>query len=337
MVQSAHGAGARCSINKDNDDMTAIDPRQFRSALGAFATGVTIVTTTDEDEPVGVTASSFNSVSLDPPLVLWSLGKTAKSLNAFRESGHFAVHVLSCHQQKLSNAFAKSGEDKFAGVKWAPGALGSPILDEFAAKFECRTVHQYEGGDHIILVGEVISFEQKDVPPLVFHGGQYAETRPSGSGEYQSGVEPTKARFTEDFLLYLLALAHFQTNAPARRKLAELSISQQGYYALTALALGTHVTKQDLAKRLEHTGIPPTAADMKSLSERGFIEDEDGGYKICEAGRDVVMEILSLSKATEETLLLHFTPTEIAEFKHYLKKLVSLTGEPAPNLWGEQG
>src|SRR5690554_1936916 len=125
-----------------------LNTQEFRIALGSFATGVTIVTTAaDPETPVGVTASSFNSVSLDPPLVLWSLAKSSQSLDAFRGSGHFAVHILSCLQEDLSNAFARSGADKFANVDWQPGAIGSPVLDNFAARFECRTVHQYEGGD----------------------------------------------------------------------------------------------------------------------------------------------------------------------------------------------
>ncbi len=155
------------------DDKTA-----FRRALGSFATGVTIVTTLDADgDPVGVTASSFNSVSLDPPLVLWSLARASLSRDAFIDSGHFAIHILTAAQQDLSNLFAKSGADKFGGLDWAPGALKSPILTEHAAVFECKTRHQYDGGDHIIMVGEVTAFEARDEAPLLFHDGQYAERR----------------------------------------------------------------------------------------------------------------------------------------------------------------
>ena len=329
-------ADARRPVSKDKQDMTELDPRRFRNALAAFATGVTIVTTRGgEGEPIGVTASSFNSVSLDPPLVLWSLGKSSKSFPAFCESGHFAVHVLACNQQALSNAFAKSGADKFAGVDWTSGKLGSPVLGDFAAKFECRTVHQYDGGDHVIFVGEVVQFEQKDIAPLVFHGGQYAETRPKLGEDYRSGVEPGEARFTDDFLLYLVSLAHFQTNATARRKLLELNLSQPDFYALTALSLSSGLTETEITKRLEHTGQSPSLNDLESLVQRGLAGKNGSAYLANAAGRDLIMEMLSVSKATEETLLAHFTPTEIAEFKHLLKKLISVTGEPSPNLWDE--
>ncbi|GMN14080.1 hypothetical protein MTsPCn7_18570 [Altererythrobacter sp. MTPC7] len=151
----------------------------FREALGSFATGVTIATTLDaEGQPVGVTASSFNSVSLAPPLVLWSLAKDSQSRAAFDESGHFAIHVLAASQEELSNRFARRGADKFSGVPWTPGRLGSPVFAEHAALFECTTRHLYDGGDHVIMVGEVVDFEARDEAPLLFHGGRYADHRP---------------------------------------------------------------------------------------------------------------------------------------------------------------
>ena len=167
------------------------DPgRAFRDALGAFATGVTIATTLDADgAPVGVTASSFNSVSVDPPLVLWSLARSARSLDAFCSSGHFAVHVLAAGQERLSNRFASQGDDKFAGLEWQPGTLGSPVLEDYAARFECRTRHLYEGGDHVILVGEVVEYLSHDVEPLLFHAGRYATRRPDAVGD--DGAFPT--------------------------------------------------------------------------------------------------------------------------------------------------
>lgn len=168
--------------------MTANRSREFREALGAFATGVTIVTTRDAGgEPVGVTASSFNSVSLDPPLVLWSLARSARSSEAFGRSGHFAIHVLAAGQQALSDRFARSGEDKFAGLDWREGALGSPLLEDCAARFECRTLHQYEGGDHVIMVGEVEAFQREEAEPLLFHSGRYTHALPR-SGRASAGA-----------------------------------------------------------------------------------------------------------------------------------------------------
>ena len=156
--------------------------RRFRSALGAFATGVTIVTTRDaEGADVGLTANSFNSVSLDPPMVLWSLARSARSLSAFLAASHFAVHVLAADQEALSLRFAARGTDKFAGLALERGAGGIPLLGGCSARFECRTAFRHEAGDHMIFVGEVEQFGHTDLPELLFHRGRYALAVPKAS------------------------------------------------------------------------------------------------------------------------------------------------------------
>lgn len=151
------------------------DSDGLRQALGQFATGVTIVTTAGPDEaPIGVTANSFNSVSLDPPLVLWSLSASAYSRIAFESAQHFCVHVLAASQDSLSQKFADRGANKFDGLKWVRGVGSVPMLEEFVARFQCRTTQQYPVGDHIVFVGEVLQFDKADRRPLVFHGGRYA-------------------------------------------------------------------------------------------------------------------------------------------------------------------
>lgn len=155
-----------------------LDQKQFRSALGCFATGVTVVTTRDANgAPVGVTANSYNSVSLDPPMVLWSLARTSLSLDAFMQGAHFAVHVLGEDQRDTALRFATRGGEKFAGLDCAIGTGGVPLLEHCVARFECRTVHRYEGGDHIIFVGEVEAFSQFEKNPLLFHLGQFARVQ----------------------------------------------------------------------------------------------------------------------------------------------------------------
>ena len=152
----------------------SLDSKILRNALGSFATGVTIVTTrTAAGEDIGRTANSFSSVSLDPPMILWSLAKTSSSLDAFREAKHFAVHILSAEQDDLSGLFAGKKEDKFADLDIERGDDEIPLLKNCAARFACRTAHQYEGGDHVIFVGEVVDFQHSVTPPLVFHGGAY--------------------------------------------------------------------------------------------------------------------------------------------------------------------
>lgn len=153
-----------------------IDPAEFRRALGQFPTGVTIITCKSAaGEYIGVTASSFSSVSLDPPLVLWSIAKSAWSLDKFSQSKHFAIHVLGAHQRELSVQFARQGADKFDGISLQEGLGGAPLLSDYCARFQCEMLHQYEGGDHLILVGRVLEFRSKPQAPLVFHCGRYAQ------------------------------------------------------------------------------------------------------------------------------------------------------------------
>ncbi|GAC1626164.1 MAG: hypothetical protein NVS9B10_13830 [Nevskia sp.] len=185
-----------------------IDPRQFRDALGAFTTGVTIVTTCDaQGRDVGLTANSFNSVSLTPPMVLWSLSKNSASLGAFVDAPHFAVHILAADQEPLSTRFARRGADKFAGLELERGHGGIPLLAGCAARFECRTAFRYEGGDHEIFVGEVITFEHFERAPLVFHGGNYAMAvkMPRAPGALRSASAGDDASFSRESLANLLA------------------------------------------------------------------------------------------------------------------------------------
>jgi flavin reductase (DIM6/NTAB) family NADH-FMN oxidoreductase RutF/pimeloyl-ACP methyl ester carboxylesterase len=149
------------------------DARTLRDALGCFATGVTVVTTLDgEGQPVGLTANSFTSVSLDPPLLLVCIAKTASSLDALEAAENFAVNVLHIGQQPTSNLFAKAGEERFATTPWSRGHNGAPLLSGALANFECRRHALHEGGDHVILVGEVVRarFEPRRDPLLYFRG-----------------------------------------------------------------------------------------------------------------------------------------------------------------------
>ncbi len=140
-----------------------------------FATGVTIVTALDaEGRPVGLTANSFNSVSIAPPLVLWSLSLQAGSMPAFEQGSHYAVHILAAEQHALAERFASKDLDRFNGVAFASGTHGVPILDGAAAVFECFNRSRYEEGDHVIFVGEVERCtRQAGAHPLIFHGGRY--------------------------------------------------------------------------------------------------------------------------------------------------------------------
>jgi flavin reductase (DIM6/NTAB) family NADH-FMN oxidoreductase RutF len=153
------------------DDLT---PRALRSALGRFATGVTIITCLDaRGERVGLTANSFNSLSLDPPLVLWSLRRESPSHDAFESATHFAINVLAESQVDMSRRFAAPVDDRFAEGTWSAGLGGAPVLAGCAAVFECTTHARLDGGDHRLYLGRVLRLTDQSVAPLLFHGGHY--------------------------------------------------------------------------------------------------------------------------------------------------------------------
>ena len=153
----------------------AFTAAEFRAALGMFATGVTVVTARSADGGcIGLTANSFNSVSLEPPLVLWSLARRAATLPVFQRGSHYAINILAAGQHALAERFASRTVDRFAGVAWHEGLGGAPLLDGTAAVFECFNRSRYEEGDHVIFVGEVERCGcVAGASPLIFHGGRY--------------------------------------------------------------------------------------------------------------------------------------------------------------------
>lgn len=156
----------------------SIDPREFRNTVGCFATGITVITTLDEGGgPVGFTANSFTSLSLEPPLVLFCLDRKVASFEAFAPERPFAVNILSSDQTDVSQRFATSGPEKWEGVAFECWETGSPILPHCLANLECTIESIHEGGDHVIVIGRVVSIRRSDGPAgaLLYYKGRYAE------------------------------------------------------------------------------------------------------------------------------------------------------------------
>jgi 3-hydroxy-9,10-secoandrosta-1,3,5(10)-triene-9,17-dione monooxygenase reductase component len=147
---------------------------RFRSVLGHFATGVTIVTALDGDEPVGLAANSFTSVSLDPPLILFCVAHSSSTWPRIERAGTFAVNILGEDHQELSDLFARRGADRFADTRWHVGVSGAPVLDDAIAYLDCRFEAEHPGGDHKIVVGRVLDLDMReDARPLLFYKGVY--------------------------------------------------------------------------------------------------------------------------------------------------------------------
>jgi 3-hydroxy-9,10-secoandrosta-1,3,5(10)-triene-9,17-dione monooxygenase reductase component len=314
------------------------DARRFRNALGAFATGVTIVTTRDaHGADVGLTANSFNSVSLDPPMVLWSLAKSARSLPAFIAAGHFAVHVLAADQEELSLRFAARGVEKFAGLDLERNAAGVPLLRGCSARFQCRTAFQHEGGDHVIFVGAVEAFDHSESPPLVFHGGSYALTvrKEATQQPREESAEPDSS-FSQDFLIYLLGRAQFQLFMSLRRDLEQHGLSEAQWFALSILGVADGRSVAELDRLLWHTGHRVSQELLTSLAAAGLAElrgyDPHVRVTLTDAGRRALLELVAAAKAAEAHAERNLGTAEIRLLKRALRTIISETDPGAPPL-----
>jgi len=322
---------------RTSEQGSAIDPRAFRNALGQFATGVTIVTACGpQGERVGATVSSFNSVSLDPPMVLWSLDKRAMSRSIFEASSHFAVHVLTLEQQELAQRFARRGAEKFEGLQCGDGLGNVPLLTDCAACFECETRHRYDGGDHVIFVGEVRRFKHITGAPLVFHGGAFAEARLLSGAAIDAAVDEATGRFGPDFLCYLLARAHFQTYRPLAAEFDRAGITETEYFVLSMLCIRDGLPYTALCRLLEHTGHAPTRVDIAAMVGRGLVRlaaDENGAIHLTDSGRRTYIVVLSTDGRIASKALSGFSAREVAEFGGYLRRVIQNTNADTPDVW----
>ncbi len=152
----------------------SFDAARFRQVLGHFATGVAIIAGQHEGQPVGLTVQSFTSLSLDPPLVSFAVGRGSSTWPKLRDSGSFSANILAEDQEALCRTFATSGADKFAGVGWRPGVTGSPLLDDVLGWVECRIDVEHDAGDHILVIGHVIDLAlEREAKPLLFYRGGF--------------------------------------------------------------------------------------------------------------------------------------------------------------------
>lgn len=317
----------------------SFDPQAFRAALGTFTTGVTIITTRSADgAPVGITANSFNSVSLNPPLVLWSLAKTARSLPVFEEGLHWNVHVLSADQEALSGSFATQGSDKFAGLALDPGISSAPLLPGCTARFQCRTAFRYDGGDHVIFVGEVLAYDRSELPPLVYQAGQYAIAARKPRQEVRLGATPPpECSYTEDLLGYLLGRAHYQMLYALRQLLASHALDEPAFFILSTLSVRDRLSLDELNAIIGYTGFVVTSAQLGALEAQRFIAREDDGdtlrFVLTADGREASLRQIAHAKAVEEDLADILGAGDVMALKLLLKRLIASTDPGLPDLW----
>lgn len=264
------------------------DPRAFRRSLGQFATGVTVMTTLHGTKQVGMSVNSFAALSLDPPLVLWSIRKESQSLDAFRESGHYAVNILGERQVELSNLFAKPDDNRFAKVGWTEGLHGAPLLDGVIGTLECKLDHLIDGGDHYVLVGRVERYAIYPGKPLLFSQGQYgvtAELASPTSPECSSGKSADSPFWLEEAtLLRKLHLASqlMSSRFAELRALTGLSVAAFRVYGWLRLY---GLSETELRKRL-FVGDNELQEALACMQESGhLLRDDNGILSLTPAGK----------------------------------------------------
>lgn len=301
--------------------MPDFDQRSFRSALGRFATGVTIITARGSDgRPVGVTANSFNSVSLDPPLILWSLNRSSSSLDAYQSAEEFAVHVLGMDQEELSNRFATGGVDKFAGID--VGDSGVPLLEGCNAFFKCQKVQQHEVGDHVLFIGEVLEFSTQDTAPLLYLHGRYGEARRNKVAQVSYDLEA--ARLGQGAILNLFSYAYVGILGRLRDKFAALGLEQPIPIALVAIAEGAN-SIAEIERAAIDRDFRFSAEHWEEMRREGLAELDGDSLRLLPKGEELHRDLIFALKDVEDQLESEFTVGELAEAKHFLAKIGNLS------------
>ena len=304
-----------------------IDQKAFRRALGNFATGVTIITTKAPDGTnVGVTASSFNTLSMDPPLILWSSIKSTPSCKVFESASHFAVNILASDQMEMSNHFARQQDDKFAGIEWEEGIGGVPIFPNCSGRFQCESYDKFDGGDHWIFVGKVVAFDDSGSSPLCFHQGSYSmvfshpETFPnSGQDNDQDANEGRMSNHA--FFLMLRAVRTYQERY--RPKLTTLGLNLVESRILIVLNDFTGLDAKELVVHL-HTPVNEAHEALLSLSDRGLVKPSGTGYALTELGASKAEQCWGIAAAHADESFDGFSQEQVDTFTDVLRHLISL-------------
>ncbi|HEV7326142.1 MAG TPA: flavin reductase [Bosea sp. (in: a-proteobacteria)] len=313
-------------LTEEYRDTQLNDPRAFRKCLGQFATGVTVVTAEVGGERFGVTANSFSSLSIDPPLIMWAIGRNSRSFEAFKAARHFAVHILSAGQIATSQCFSSSRTDKFSGIPNAPGKTGAPTLEGALGLIECRTENIIEAGDHVLIIGHVVHFVQGEGEPLVFSQGRYGlavdhpELKVDGPGAPEnSGVaDPSEAAL---FFRLMFGAFHALFDSFDAHRRAE-DITPVELRALVGIYEVPDSGMQDLLRRMHLT--PAEAQDaVADLLERGDIcQSLDGKMRVTQQGRLRRRAVAARESQFEGEQLDGLPTHEIAATRKLLNRLI---------------
>ncbi|MBP6115915.1 MAG: flavin reductase family protein [Neisseriaceae bacterium] len=305
--------------------MSTFDSKSFRRALGNFATGVTVVTAQDDaGNKVGVTANSFNSVSLEPALVLWSIDKKSSSHEVFDRASHFAVNILAGDQIGLSNNFARPKEDKFADVAYHEGAGRSLLLADCAAHFECELYQQIDAGDHFILIGKVVAFSDFGRAPLLYHQGAYSAVLPHPSLQRKreapvAGETASGKLFHNMHYLLTQAVRAYQNDYYPKQLASGLRTSE----ARMLLVLdGGHANCK--VGMLKEVAMPMREIEqaVEILKRKGLIQEDSDALQLTELGHEQAQQLYAIAEEHQDQVFSQYQPEQVALFKTMLKDMI---------------
>ena len=312
-------------MSTENTTAAGIDTRAFRRALGNFATGVTVVTAADATgRKVGVTANSFNSVSLDPPLILWSIDKRSTSHAVFEAASHFAVNVLAADQIDLSNNFARPKEDRFAEVEYQVGEGGAPVLADCSARFECEKYQQVDGGDHWIMIGKVVAFDDCGRSPLLYHQGAYSMVLPHTRMTKREDGQPPSSHFQGRLshnLYYLMtqALRAYQASYQPRQLSTGLRTSEARM--LMVLENDAGLSLADLQREVAMPAREIEEA-VNNLKRKALVRDDQERVKLTPKGIDETESLWTIASEQQDKVFSQFSEAQLETFKTVLKAVI---------------
>jgi len=302
---------------------------KFRSALSSFATGVTIITARDlNDDPIGMTASSFNSVSMEPPLILWSIAKAALSAPSFTNATYFAVHVLASDQAEISNKFAIKGEDKFSNIKWNEDQNRVPIISDVSSRFDCKTHDIHDGGVHWIIVGEVVKLINTSKQGLVFSEGSYATTSAIKPDQHSEPDIDTGMSLIDELLIYQLARASRQVETLFHKTVDAEDLTIPEWRILASLHGKVSRNLVDLCAR---TFVDPSAIlnVLKQMSDDNLCILSGHGDDIIITGTDLgmnrVSHLFNAARNQENEILKNMNDQERISLIKNLKNVIRNT------------
>ncbi|PPC78720.1 flavin oxidoreductase [Pokkaliibacter plantistimulans] len=307
--------------------ISEFDSKAFRRALGNFATGVTVITAATADgEKTGVTANSFNSVSLEPPLILWSIDKRSNSYRIFEQASHFAVNILAANQMDLSNHFARPRDDKFAGIRYDQGLGGAPLLPECAAQFQCERYQIIDGGDHWILLGKVVAFADAGRAPLLYVQGSYALSMPHTS---LPGKEPKPTVMEAGLenrlhhnLYYLMtqALRAYQEDYQPRQLATGLRTSEA---RMLMVLERDRCLNLDALSREVNMPVSAVEAAATILQQQELIGCHEDMFALTARGTAQAESLWLIAQEEEERMFAGLSEQQLDDFRDMLKKLIS--------------